>query len=210
MYSRNCTLSNDLEKQQLHLFSLIFYLFDADVAVQLPDKKSIIMYLTSLFEVLPKQVTMEDIREVETLPRRYKQECEDGEFNMQQVCLSSKSAWLFLSCNFSWSSGLSVTSGTCLLSWATQLGKYEKSWHLLCDWLKSFCLPFSSFLIHVQNPACWGIKLYLSYTSFFCFSFSFVLTSWRGWSKIFNWVCHRTCGGGDGSDGFLFGCEIHC
>uniref|UniRef100_A0A8B9EK22 Utrophin n=1 Tax=Anser cygnoides TaxID=8845 RepID=A0A8B9EK22_ANSCY len=61
-----------------------------DVAVQLPDKKSIIMYLTSLFEVLPKQVTMEDIREVETLPRRYKQECEDGEFHMQQVCLSSK------------------------------------------------------------------------------------------------------------------------
>uniref|UniRef100_A0A8C5JI45 Utrophin n=1 Tax=Junco hyemalis TaxID=40217 RepID=A0A8C5JI45_JUNHY len=52
-----------------------------DVAVQLPDKKSIIMYLTSLFEVLPKQVTMEDIREVETLPRRYKQECEDGEFS---------------------------------------------------------------------------------------------------------------------------------
>ncbi|KFP32206.1 Utrophin, partial [Colius striatus] len=53
-----------------------------DVAVQLPDKKSIIMYLTSLFEVLPKQVTMEDIREVETLPRRYKQE-KDGEFNVQ-------------------------------------------------------------------------------------------------------------------------------
>ncbi|NWU78824.1 UTRO protein, partial [Onychorhynchus coronatus] len=56
-----------------------------DVAVPLPDKKSIIMYLTSLFEVLPKQVTMEDIREVETLPRRYKQECEDGEFNMQRT-----------------------------------------------------------------------------------------------------------------------------
>ncbi|XP_054018725.1 utrophin isoform X4 [Dryobates pubescens] len=56
-----------------------------DVAVQLPDKKSIIMYLTSLFEVLPKQVTMEDIREVETLPRRYKQECEDGDFSMQQA-----------------------------------------------------------------------------------------------------------------------------
>ncbi|XP_068794941.1 utrophin isoform X5 [Struthio camelus] len=56
-----------------------------DVAVQLPDKKSIIMYLTSLFEVLPKQVTMEDIREVETLPRRYKQECEDGEFSIQQA-----------------------------------------------------------------------------------------------------------------------------
>uniref|UniRef100_A0A8B9CFX7 Utrophin n=1 Tax=Anser brachyrhynchus TaxID=132585 RepID=A0A8B9CFX7_9AVES len=61
-----------------------------DVAVQLPDKKSIIMYLTSLFEVLPKQVTMEDIREVETLPRRYKQECEDGEFHMQQVSLEEE------------------------------------------------------------------------------------------------------------------------
>uniref|UniRef100_A0A8C0J4S9 Calponin-homology (CH) domain-containing protein n=1 Tax=Chelonoidis abingdonii TaxID=106734 RepID=A0A8C0J4S9_CHEAB len=51
----------------------------------LPDKKSIIMYLTSLFEVLPQQVTMEDIREVETLPRRYKKECEEGAFNIQQV-----------------------------------------------------------------------------------------------------------------------------
>ncbi|XP_054855344.1 utrophin isoform X2 [Eublepharis macularius] len=50
-----------------------------DVAVQLPDKKSIIMYLTSLFEVLPQQVTMEDIREVETLPRKYKKECEEAD-----------------------------------------------------------------------------------------------------------------------------------
>ncbi|KAI1897629.1 hypothetical protein AGOR_G00085230 [Albula goreensis] len=49
-----------------------------DVAVQLPDKKSIIMYVTSLFAVLPKEVTMEDIREVETLPRRYKAEAEEG------------------------------------------------------------------------------------------------------------------------------------
>ncbi|XP_042312754.1 utrophin [Sceloporus undulatus] len=50
-----------------------------DVAVQLPDKKSIIMYLTSLFEVLPQQVTMEDIQEVETLPRKYRKECEEGD-----------------------------------------------------------------------------------------------------------------------------------
>ncbi|NXX46419.1 UTRO protein, partial [Tricholaema leucomelas] len=61
-----------------------------DVAVQLPDKKSIIMYLTSLFEVLPKQVTMEDIREVETLPRKYKQECEDGDFSVQQVSVEEE------------------------------------------------------------------------------------------------------------------------
>ncbi|XP_035851563.1 dystrophin isoform X6 [Sander lucioperca] len=48
-------------------------LLDAeDVAVQLPDKKSIIMYVTSLFAVLPKDVSMEAIREVETLPRKYK------------------------------------------------------------------------------------------------------------------------------------------
>lgn len=83
-------LGDSLEKQSC---LIIFFLPPAnlkfsilDIAVQLPDKKSIIMYLTSLFEVLPKQVTMEDIREVETLPRRYKQECE-GEFNIQQVCL---------------------------------------------------------------------------------------------------------------------------
>ncbi|RVE55786.1 hypothetical protein OJAV_G00229950 [Oryzias javanicus] len=45
-----------------------------DVAVQLPDKKSIIMYVTSLFAVLPKDVSMDAIREVETLPRKFKAE----------------------------------------------------------------------------------------------------------------------------------------
>ncbi|KAK7907774.1 hypothetical protein WMY93_016386 [Mugilogobius chulae] len=49
-----------------------------DVAVQLPDKKSVIMYVTSLFAVLPKDVTMDAIREVETLPRKYKVEAESG------------------------------------------------------------------------------------------------------------------------------------
>uniref|UniRef100_A0A3Q3N7I1 Utrophin n=1 Tax=Mastacembelus armatus TaxID=205130 RepID=A0A3Q3N7I1_9TELE len=49
-----------------------------DVAVQLPDKKSILMYVTSLFAVLPKDVSMEAIREVETLPRRFKAEAEDS------------------------------------------------------------------------------------------------------------------------------------
>uniref|UniRef100_A0AAX7SUM2 Utrophin n=1 Tax=Astatotilapia calliptera TaxID=8154 RepID=A0AAX7SUM2_ASTCA len=43
-----------------------------DVAVQVPDKKSILMYITSLFAVLPKDVSMEAIKEVETLPRKYK------------------------------------------------------------------------------------------------------------------------------------------
>nr|XP_040137999.1 utrophin [Ictidomys tridecemlineatus] len=56
-----------------------------DVAVQLPDKKSIIMYLTSLFEVLPQQVTIDAIREVETLPRKYKKECEEEEIQLQST-----------------------------------------------------------------------------------------------------------------------------
>ncbi|KAG9484132.1 hypothetical protein GDO78_009832 [Eleutherodactylus coqui] len=56
-----------------------------DVAVPLPDKKSILMYLTSLFEVLPHEVTMDDIREVETLPRRYKGALEDITFAKQQA-----------------------------------------------------------------------------------------------------------------------------
>uniref|UniRef100_A0A663MFC2 Dystrophin n=1 Tax=Athene cunicularia TaxID=194338 RepID=A0A663MFC2_ATHCN len=41
-----------------------------DVATACPDKKSILMYVTSLFQVLPQQVTMEAIREVEMLPRQ--------------------------------------------------------------------------------------------------------------------------------------------
>lgn len=36
------------------------------------------MYVTSLFAVLPKDVSMEAIREVETLPRKFKVEAEDS------------------------------------------------------------------------------------------------------------------------------------
>ncbi|XP_076011058.1 utrophin-like isoform X2 [Genypterus blacodes] len=69
-------------KQQLAIVRLL----DAeDVAVQLPDKKSIIMYVTSLFAVLPKDVTMEAIREVETLPRRYKTEASGSSAGAQSM-----------------------------------------------------------------------------------------------------------------------------
>ncbi|KAM7340815.1 hypothetical protein ACRRTK_001430 [Alexandromys fortis] len=61
-----------------------------DVAVQLPDKKSIIMYLTSLFEVLPQQVTIDAIREVETLPRKYKKECDEEDINTQSTALAEE------------------------------------------------------------------------------------------------------------------------
>ncbi|XP_053333050.1 dystrophin isoform X2 [Clarias gariepinus] len=40
-----------------------------DVATASPDKKSIIMYITSLFQVLPHGVSMEAVEEVETLPQ---------------------------------------------------------------------------------------------------------------------------------------------
>ncbi|KAK5847636.1 hypothetical protein PBY51_016746 [Eleginops maclovinus] len=40
-----------------------------DVAVPHPDKKSVLMYVTSLFQVLPQIISMESIKEVETLPR---------------------------------------------------------------------------------------------------------------------------------------------
>ncbi|TNM94217.1 hypothetical protein fugu_002393, partial [Takifugu bimaculatus] len=41
----------------------------SNLAVPHPDKKSVIMYVTSLFRVLPQSVSMEAIKEVETLPR---------------------------------------------------------------------------------------------------------------------------------------------
>ncbi|KAI5090181.1 dystrophin isoform 1, partial [Silurus meridionalis] len=43
-------------------------LLDPEDVATVPDKKSIIMYITSLFQVLPHGVSMEAIEEVETLP----------------------------------------------------------------------------------------------------------------------------------------------
>ncbi|KPP73982.1 utrophin-like, partial [Scleropages formosus] len=63
-----------------------------DVAVSLPDKKSIIMYVTSLFAVLPKEVTMDDIREVETLPRKYKVDMEEVQGGGKQVSFAEDEA----------------------------------------------------------------------------------------------------------------------
>ncbi|XP_077443822.1 utrophin isoform X2 [Stigmatopora argus] len=56
-----------------------------DVAVQLPDKKSMLLYVTSLFAALPKDVSMASIREVETLPRRFKVEAEDSGLHVQNM-----------------------------------------------------------------------------------------------------------------------------
>lgn len=41
-----------------------------DIATAHPDKKSILMYVTSLFQVLPQKVSIESFRELDTLPRQ--------------------------------------------------------------------------------------------------------------------------------------------
>uniref|UniRef100_A0A803XUG6 Dystrophin n=1 Tax=Meleagris gallopavo TaxID=9103 RepID=A0A803XUG6_MELGA len=56
-----------------------------DVATACPDKKSILMYVTSLFQVLPQQVTMEAIREVEMLPRHSRVTREEHTQSIQQT-----------------------------------------------------------------------------------------------------------------------------
>ncbi|XP_048652342.1 dystrophin [Marmota marmota marmota] len=59
----------NIAKRQLGIEKL---LDPEDVATTYPDKKSILMYITSLFQVLPQQVSIEAIQEVEMLPRSSK------------------------------------------------------------------------------------------------------------------------------------------
>ncbi|XP_006881922.1 PREDICTED: dystrophin-like [Elephantulus edwardii] len=56
----------NIAKHQLGIEKL---LDPEDVATTYPDKKSILMYVTSLFQVLPQQVSIEAIQEVEMLPK---------------------------------------------------------------------------------------------------------------------------------------------
>lgn len=68
-----------------------------DVATACPDKKSILMYVTSLFQVLPQQVTMEAIREVEMLPRHSRVTKEEHiQVHHQQRFSEEVSCFLFL------------------------------------------------------------------------------------------------------------------
>uniref|UniRef100_A0A3P9MEB2 Calponin-homology (CH) domain-containing protein n=1 Tax=Oryzias latipes TaxID=8090 RepID=A0A3P9MEB2_ORYLA len=59
-------LENAFSKAEQHL-GIERLLDPEDVAVPSPDKKSIIMYVTSLFRVFPQSVSMEAIQEVEKL-----------------------------------------------------------------------------------------------------------------------------------------------
>ncbi|MEQ2311615.1 hypothetical protein AMECASPLE_022163 [Ameca splendens] len=60
-------LEHAFSKAEQHL-GIERLLDSEDVAVSHPDKKSIIMYVTSLFRVLPQSISMEAIQEVESLP----------------------------------------------------------------------------------------------------------------------------------------------
>ncbi|XP_077920240.1 dystrophin isoform X9 [Halichoerus grypus] len=77
LFDWNSVVCQQSASQRLeHAFNIAKYqlgieklLDPEDVATTYPDKKSILMYITSLFQVLPQQVSIEAIQEVEMLPR---------------------------------------------------------------------------------------------------------------------------------------------
>lgn len=73
----DCSLACLLSVKSCKLSNLVCLICFPDVATAYPDKKSILMYVTSLFQVLPQQVTLEAIQEVETLPRQSKHTTEE-------------------------------------------------------------------------------------------------------------------------------------
>lgn len=64
----DCSLVCLLSVKSCKLSNRVCLICFPDIATAYPDKKSILMYVTSLFQVLPQQVTLEAIQEVETLP----------------------------------------------------------------------------------------------------------------------------------------------
>lgn len=52
------------------IYTYVFFSSFPDIATDHPDKKSILMYVTSLFQVLPQKVSIESLRELDTLPRQ--------------------------------------------------------------------------------------------------------------------------------------------
>ncbi|XP_045850502.1 dystrophin isoform X9 [Meles meles] len=77
LFDWNSVVGQQSAAQRLeHAFNIAKYqlgieklLDPEDVATTYPDKKSILMYITSLFQVLPQHVSIEAIQEVEMLPR---------------------------------------------------------------------------------------------------------------------------------------------
>uniref|UniRef100_A0A8C4PZN9 Calponin-homology (CH) domain-containing protein n=1 Tax=Eptatretus burgeri TaxID=7764 RepID=A0A8C4PZN9_EPTBU len=61
-----------------------------DVEMAHPDKKSILLYVTSFFQVLPKRVSMDAIREVDTLTRKPVPAVEESQqrYSQKQITVS--------------------------------------------------------------------------------------------------------------------------
>ncbi|XP_067848894.1 dystrophin isoform X12 [Heptranchias perlo] len=98
-----------------------------DVATAHPDKKSIIMYITSLFQVLPQQVTIEAIQEVETLPRQPKVIQEEQREMLQKQHFSQQLS----------ESSVEKPAGSSLMEREVDLDSYQTTLEMVLTWLLS-------------------------------------------------------------------------
>ncbi|XP_067896656.1 dystrophin isoform X2 [Heterodontus francisci] len=98
-----------------------------DVATAHPDKKSIIMYITSLFQVLPQQVTIEAIQEVETLPRQPKVTQEEQREMLQKQHFSQQLS----------EPSVEKPAGSVLMETEVDLDSYQTALEVVLTWLLS-------------------------------------------------------------------------
>ncbi|XP_048458785.1 dystrophin isoform X4 [Rhincodon typus] len=98
-----------------------------DVATAHPDKKSIIMYITSLFQVLPQQVTIEAIQEVETLPRQPKVTQEEQTEMLQKQHFSQQLS----------EPSAEKPAGSLLMEAEVDLDSYQTALEVVLTWLLS-------------------------------------------------------------------------
>ncbi|XP_059506330.1 dystrophin isoform X10 [Stegostoma tigrinum] len=98
-----------------------------DVATSHPDKKSIIMYITSLFQVLPQQVTIEAIQEVETLPRQPKVTQEEQTEMLQKQHFSQQLS----------EPSAEKPAGSLLMEAEVDLDSYQTALEVVLTWLLS-------------------------------------------------------------------------
>ncbi|XP_038658196.1 dystrophin isoform X8 [Scyliorhinus canicula] len=98
-----------------------------DIATAHPDKKSIIMYITSLFQVLPQQVTIEAIQEVETLPRQPKVTQEEQKEMLQKQHFSQQLS----------ETSVEKPAGSLLMAAEVDLDSYQTALEVVLTWLLS-------------------------------------------------------------------------
>ncbi|XP_078088642.1 dystrophin-like isoform X13 [Mustelus asterias] len=98
-----------------------------DIATAHPDKKSILMYITSLFQVLPQQVTIEAIQEVETLPRQPKVTQEEQREMLQKQHFSQQLS----------EPSVEKPAGSLLMEAEVDLDGYQTALEVVLTWLLS-------------------------------------------------------------------------